>query len=366
MIRICHITSVHPATDTRVFFKECRSLAAAGFEVILVARSEGGSYEVDGVKIVAFERYKSRVKRILFSPFRMLRVALRQKASLYHFHDPELIIIGIWLRILGKRVIYDVHEDVPKQIMDKSWIKGWLTRKILSLSAKWLERFGVCFFSQVVAATPDIGGNFPQKKTTVVRNVPLLKLIHADIEVQVQKEKPVVVYGGVLSLIRGLKEMVEAMEYVGPRAELWLLGDWERREMLEACMAREGWKYVREFGHKPQAEAYAIMKQADVGIVNFMPLANHVNALPNKIFEYMALSLPMILSDFQYWRDNFNSCALFANPEKPEEIAARILEYLDNPGMREEKAKKGRELIVNGFSWEKEESILVNLYKRLL
>lgn len=365
MIKVCHLSSVHQPKDTRVFFKECRSLAAAGFDVTLVVRCDTVEV-IDGVRFVPFVAYKNRFKRILLSPFRMLRVALKQKAKLYHFHDPELIPVGIWLRLFGKKVIYDVHEDVPKQILDKTYIKSRAVRRFISWCAKIVEKFGVLFFSQVVAATPDIGSNFKPKKTTVVRNVPLLKLIHSDIVPEVEKTKPVVVYGGVLSRMRGLKEIVQAMEHVGGRAELWLLGKWEREEMHEECKAQKGWEHVRTFGMKPQAEAYAIMKMADMGIVNFMPLANHVNALPNKIFEYMALSLPMVLSDFQYWRENFDRCALFADPKKPEEIAARIVEYLDNPPLGQEKGKHGRDLIESGFSWEKEEAILIDLYKKLL
>jgi glycosyltransferase involved in cell wall biosynthesis len=366
MNHICQISSVHSTTDTRVFFKECRSLAGAGYKVTLIARDDGEERTVDGVHIVPFHLYRNRFKRILFSPVRMLRQALKQKAELYHFHDPELIIVGLLLKLAGKKVIYDVHEDFPKQILDKSYLKVRFVRPVLAGIVRVVEAFGALFFNRIIAATPAIAANFKESKTTQVHNLPLLTMTRSDVTLDVKKEKPVIVYVGVLSQARGLKQMIQAMEYVGDRAEMWLVGKWERQDIYEECKALEGWKYVRFFGQKPQKEAYAFMRMGDMGIVNFLPIANHVNALPNKIFEYMSLGLPVVISDFPYWRENFEVNALFADPFKPEEVAERINRYLDNPQLMKEKGQNGKDKIDSGFSWEREEKILVDLYRQLL
>jgi len=364
MIKICHLSSVHQPRDSRIFVKQCRSLAAAGYEVILVVPCEK-SEVVDGVKFVPFRQINNRYIRILFSPFHMFWLALKQKASLYHFHDPELLPVGLCLRLLGKKVIYDVHEDVPKQVMEKTYLKPHALQRFVALCVKTLEQFGARVFSRVVTATPDIASNFPPENTTVVRNVPVLSFINTSVVTDLQKTKPVVIYGGVLSHERGLIEIVQAMEYVKDRAELWLAGIWAKERLREECEAEAGWQHVRMLGMMSQAEFYTIMKMADIGIVNFLPIPNHVCALPNKLFEYMALSLPMVLSNFPYWRENFEACALFADPNDPEEIAARILEYLDNPELRQEKGRNGLALIESGFSWENEENVLIDLYNTL-
>ncbi len=364
-IKICQFSSVHPASDTRVFHKECKSLVAAGYDVTLIARDKGEPNTVEGVKIIPFHLHNNRFKRILFSPFQMLGLTLKQKAALYHFHDPELVIVGMMLKLFGKKVIYDVHEDFPKQMLDKSYLSSPLLRKAVSRAVRAVERFGTLFFNHIITATPSIAKNFSPKKTTVVRNVPLLELIHSDAAPEIEKKKPVIIYAGVLSRARGLVEIVRAMEHIGSRAGLWLLGGWENAAIEEQCRSLEGWKYVRFFGMKPQAEAYAMMNMADIGIVNFFPLANHVEALPNKIFEYMALGLPLVISNFPFWQENFDACALFADPHNPKEIARQITTYLDNQPLRQEKGQKGKELIDNGFSWEQEQSILTDLYNRL-
>ncbi|MCP4149683.1 MAG: glycosyltransferase family 4 protein, partial [bacterium] len=123
-IKVCHLTSVHPSRDTRILYKECQSLAAAGYDVTLIAKNEKKEENVEGVKINSFPHIKNRILRVLMSPLRMYRIAVKQKANIYHFHDPELLITGLLLRIFTRsKVIYDIHEDYAKNIIDRKRIK---------------------------------------------------------------------------------------------------------------------------------------------------------------------------------------------------------------------------------------------------
>src|SRR2546422_604214 len=123
MTKVIHLSSVHRPLDTRIFFKECRTLARSGYDVILIAPGDkDGARESSGVAIKAVPRPHSRFDRMIRTVWRLCRAALKEKGRVYHFHDPELIPVGLWLRLRGVHVIYDVHEDLPRQILSKYWI----------------------------------------------------------------------------------------------------------------------------------------------------------------------------------------------------------------------------------------------------
>jgi hypothetical protein len=170
--KIVHLTSVHPAHDVRVFYKECRTLAQNGFNVALIAPHSADEI-LDGVQIRALLPARNRLSRMFLTTLRVLRKALREEGDLYHFHDPELIPVGMLLRICGKRVVQDVHEDLPRQILRKAWIPVRL-RRPLSLVAESLEWLGARVFSGIVCVTPAILRRFPEHKSVLIQNLPIL------------------------------------------------------------------------------------------------------------------------------------------------------------------------------------------------
>src|SRR6185503_2696447 len=133
-MKICHITTVHPAQDARIFHRMCRALAAQNHEVVLIAPQ---SFPAErrlrpSVFNGAIER-AARPRRSVIA----LKAALGEDASVYHFHDPELIPIGLLLKALRRNsaVVYDVHEDYPSMMRDKYWLPRWI-RPAASLGAR--------------------------------------------------------------------------------------------------------------------------------------------------------------------------------------------------------------------------------------
>src|SRR5579863_62225 len=118
-LNIIHLTSAHYAVDARILHKECKSLAKAGHEVTVVGMSDEDAV-IAGVKIKALRKPTSRWERWTLQLWRVLREATRSNADVYHFHDPELIPVGIWLSLKGKHVVYDAHEDLPRTFSYKS------------------------------------------------------------------------------------------------------------------------------------------------------------------------------------------------------------------------------------------------------
>ena len=138
-MKVCHFTSAHDSDDIRVFVKECVTLASNGFEVYFVA--PGTSREDQGVKVVGIgDVPEGRLKRMTGFSKMAYKSALDLNCDIYHFHDPELLPYGLKLKKKGKTVIYDSHEDVPAQIMDKKWIPAFLRKTVSGMFRNYETR----------------------------------------------------------------------------------------------------------------------------------------------------------------------------------------------------------------------------------
>ncbi len=365
-MKVCILTSVHPPFDTRIFHKEAKTLVKAGYEVTLIAQHDKDEI-VDGIRLVPIPKPRNRFQRMSGLTFRALKLALRQKADIYHFHDPELIPAGVFLKLMGKKVIYDVHEDVALDIQSKDWLPKFF-RKSVAFGFDMVEQFSARIFNNVVTATPDIGRKFPADKTVIVSNMPILEMIDSAEPLSIKKGKPVVIYVGGLAKIRGTKEMVQAAGLLGGKVELWLLGSFDDRVFEEEIKSMEQFKFVKYLGFKPMEEVYSYVKIADVGVVNFLPEPNHLNAMPNKIFEYMACSIPIIASNFPLWKEivEGNNCGLTVNPLNPREIAKAFEYLIEHQDEAKKMGQNGRKAVLEKYNWGEEETKLLDLYERLL
>lgn len=370
-VKICILTSAHSSFDERIFHKEAKTLVKAGYGVVLIARHNKKEETVDGVRIVPLPTPKNRFERMTKVVWKLFRLALKEKASVYHFHDPELIPVGMALKLLGKKAIYDVHELVFLSIEDKAWLGSKFLRKACQLAYLFMERISVRIFDHLILAEDDYENYYKRThkgfcKYTIIRNYPILSLIkNAPFLAHADKRKSVIIYAGGLAKVRGIKEIIQAMEFVKDKARLWLLGEWESEKFRKDCEALEGWKYTKYLGFVPLSKVYEYIKVADIGVSILYPIENYITSLPVKAFEYMACSLPMVMSDFPYWQETFEKCALFADPYNPKDIADKILYLLDNPDEAKRLGDKGRQLTEEKYNWEAESKKLVGLYEEL-
>lgn len=369
--KVCILTSVHIPFDGRVFHREARSLAKAGYEVVLITRHDKEEV-VDGVRVVPLPQPRSRMQRMTKVMWRLYRLAVRENADVYHFHDPELMIAGLLLKMRGKRVIWDVHEHYPNGILDKYYLPKPL-RRLISKSFDLFERAVVRFFDYVIYTTPFVGERYATMKVRSgrVENYPIIELA----ETFERNPQERVIYLGGMSRIRGLVEMVEAFGIVAkryPRWELYLVGscrpaslEQELKELAKKLGVEANVKFI---AWVPYEEKERLSSQASMGVITYLPYANNTSCLPNKLFDYMLVGLPVIASNFPLYREVVepNRCGLIVDPSKPDQIA-RAMEYLiEHPQEARQMGENGRRAIVEKYNWEKESRRLLEIYETVL
>lgn len=364
-LRVCHITTVHKENDNRIFYKECTSLRQDGFHVALLCAGSISSV-TEGIQIIGLPKNKNRIFHFFnTSIYHVIKTSLKVKAHIYHFHDPELIFAGLFLRLCGKKVIYDIHENNASSILSKPYIKSKLFKYILSKAFNVFEKVTTPFFSKILTARPDISEKFNYLNPITLRNFPIIESQASFLKVKIEKDKQVVIFVGGLAAIRGIRELINAFESL-EGVELWLLGPWASDSFKEECENLKGWKNTRYLGVVEPYEIFAYLELADIGIVTFLPFPNHTRTLATKPFEYMMAGLPMIMSDFKYWKDFFKELSLYVDPTNSLAIAKAINQLLSNPDEMKRMGDKSRDQVQNEFNWQKESQKLIGIYRQII
>ena len=367
-LKIAHMSSVHDPGDTRITHRECATLAENGYDVVLIARDVQRPMP-PGVRHHAIPSPRNRLQRCTKTAYAVYRAAREEDAAIYHFHDPELIPIGIALRVRGKPVIFDVHEDIPSDVMSKPWIWPPL-RSMIAIASGLILRAVQRAFSSVVAATPAIARRFRRSRLAVVQNYPSAAELSVDGRCAYAERPRNVLYVGEITRLRGAEQMVGAMaeETIPADARLLLVGPFEDDALHDDVARLPGWDRVQEYGRRGRAELPALLARARAGLLILQPAANHDEALPTKLLEYMAAGLPVVASaSLVRCREIVESChcGLLVDPQSTSQIAEAIAKLLGNAELAREMGERGRHAARTRYDWSLEAPKLLALYDAL-
>jgi len=369
MKRVCHITTVHPTFDSRVFYKEVKTLAKNGYDVSLIVQHEKNTI-VDGVKIIALPKIENRFKRLFLLTTKAYKLALKQKAQVYHFHDPELLP---WMAILRRKtkakIIYDIHEDYASSIKQKNYIP-WGVRNALSLLFSFMEKILSRNFTKILAEKY-YAERFPEGKE--VLNYPTLNNFNEESSFNIVLEKENrVIYTGNVSEDRGAFIHSNLVNLV-PSLHVYMVGKCDKNladRMRNIVSFNIGRIHIEGEGYfVPHEKVISYYNAGNwlAGLSIFPKTDHYYKKELTKFFEYMKVGIPIIASDFSVWKKLIqgNNCGICVNPKNLGEIAEAVKYLIKHPGKAKIMGENGKKAFLKKYNWGKESRKLLKIYEEI-
>jgi glycosyltransferase involved in cell wall biosynthesis len=334
------------------------------YNINLVVADGLGDEKKSGVVIYDVGVEEGRLGRIFKTTKKVLQKAIELDSDLYHLHDPELMFVGLKLKKLGKKVVFDAHEDLPKQVMAKHYL-GSFSKKILSFMVAKLELLILKRYDMVISATPIIRDKFLDNSidSVDINNFPMTDEL-MDIEPSFQTNT--ICYIGLLYETRGIREMVKAIENLD--VKLIVAGKFFDASFEEEIRALKGWEQVNFRGFASRDEVKEILKSSIAGLVTLHPTPSYVEAYPVKMFEYMSAGVAVVASDFPLYREfvEGSRCGVCVDPLDVDKISDAILALLEDKRRAKEMGESGKEAIKRVYNWHNEEQKLIESYRGVL
>jgi glycosyltransferase involved in cell wall biosynthesis len=295
--------------------------------------------------------------------------ALELECDVYHFHDPELIPVGLKLKKMGKKVIFDIHENIEKQIRSKQYMNPF-ARKLIAMAYRMYEQRNLGKFDCLILAELSYLKVYGAMNgcCEIVLNMPdidCLKQFRT-----FQRDRNEIFYVGSITNARGFDVTIAALKLLDSRGvdfKMHFIGPYDQ-SVLKLAETEGLSDRIVFYGRMPFDEAYALSNHVKVGLAVLKPIDNHVESYSTKIFEYMAIGMPVITSNFKLYRDviDVHECGICIDPFDAEALADAIQYCFENGNEVKRMGDNGVKAVESLYSWAIEEKKLLHLYKEIV
>lgn len=398
-IKVCHVAAGHKRYDKRILTKECVSLFNHGYDVTLLLADGKESEIIEGVKIksvdisngswwlgpgkwmVGGREIKSnevspvnRISRILNTYKYMLNDAIATGADLYHIHEPILLPLGAKLKSLGKKVIFDSHENYPDIIGSDDNIPIYLRKFIASVYKKYETEKVKKFDAVIIPCTFSNGIEIfkgRSKRTEIISVAPKLKEFYNVYDYKrdrIHSSETIVCCAGGLTHQRGITYLIKAAYKA--KVKLLLAGAYQPTGYKEQLEKMPEYACVDYLGYLDYSDLIDLYKRSDIGISTLLNVGqyNTEDVLATKVYEYMSMGLPVVISK-SHTVDKVLKEYKFGvavDSENIDEIVDAIRYIIENPEVAKTMGDNGRRAVLEKYNWTIEEKKLIKLYSEIL
>ena len=365
--KVTHLSTAHTRYDIRIFIKLCSSLATHGYNVSLVVADNLGDEVKNGVSIIDVgAKTSGRFFRMTTSVKKVFEKAKELDSDIYHFHDSELIPTGLKLKNLGKKVIFDIHENIDLQILEKNWIP-LIFRKLISYIYRKYEDYVCKKYDLLIVPQEAMYKKYNKlSKTIVISNFPK-KTNKLNLKLK-KLNKYNLLYSGAISESRGLFNMlnlIEELNLIDNKYRLTLAGIISL-DLLEKSKLHKGWKHTEYLGILTKEEIQEVYARNSIGLILFNNVGQYFMAYSLKLFEYMQNGMFVVIPNFGDWI-NFNNSfnvGINVNTTDSKMIAKQI--HALNVKQMTQIGEGNMQKVDKYFSWDSQEIKLFKIYEEVI
>ncbi len=357
-------------TDQRVH-KVCSFIENQGYDVLLVGRKLKSSQEME------YRSYRTKRFRMYYEKgalfyawfnFRLFWFLLFRRSTILVSNDLDTLLPNYLVsKLKGKKLVYDSHEyftEVP-ELISRPKVKAVWER---------IERFIFPKLKFVSTVNRSIAEKYREKygvSLKVVRNVsPLWNPAHirSKKELGIPEGKHILIMQGAgLNVDRGVEEAIRMMPFL-ENAVLIIVGNGDIIPDMKKLVEKENWQdRVLFFGKRPYSELLQYTQQADLGLSFDQPTnPNYLFSLPNKIFDYIHTSTPIICSDLVEVSKLVKGYEVgeIVSDFDPQHLAQQVQAILNNPELME-RWKNNCKIAAGKENWEVEVQQLNEFYPKV-